>query len=403
MSTARTSFRPQLDRARRAWRGSALPGFFSWWGGELRALLPARWRQALGGGNDWFLLQHRGGQWHLSPAAASTAAAVRWDEAADRALQQQAFRQALTGVDPDDLRLALVVPAAAGLRRILHLPLAARDNLQQVVGFEIDRQTPFRAEQVYVDAHEVAQRAGDGRFAVELVAVPRSTVDPLLAQLTNMNVRVDAVDLLLERQSSDGVGERLGVNLLPRDQRTARSRPRARLNLILAVVGVLLLGLLLGEWLHNRAAARDAMQAQVDAMRGQAQQVVALRQQLQDNAGAAGFLTQRKQQTIPMLAVLQDLTARLPDDAWLERMSVSDGGQVGFQGQARQAARLVDALKDSTLIHDAGFQGSIQPDPNTGKERFYMVAQERSPATSPVRASDARAAGNSGNDPDASR
>lgn len=401
MSTARASFQPQLERARRAWRGSPLPGFLGWWGGELRALLPVPWQRALGGGNDWFLLQHRGHQWHLYPAAASTAAPVHWDDTADVALQQQACRQALAGIDPEDLRTALVLPAAAGLRRVLHLPLAARDNLRQVVAFEIDRQTPFRAEQVFVDAYEVAQSAGEGRFAVELVAVPRSAIDPLLEHLTSMGVRVDAVDLLLEPPpGTPGAGQRLGVNLLPAAQRTPRPHPRLRLNLALLAASVLLVGLLLGEWLHNRSAALDAMQTQVDAMHAQAQQVASLRQQLQDNAGAAGFLTQRKQQAIPMLAVLQDLTTRLPDDAWLERLSVDSSGQIGFQGQAKQAARLVDALKDSTLIRDAGFQGSIQPDPTTGKERFYMVAQERAAAGASARTAgrDADASSGNGND-----
>ena len=81
-----------------------------------------------------------------------------------------------------------------------------------------------------------------------------------------------------------------------------------------------------------------------------------------------------------VLALLDEMTRRLPDTAWLERFSVDASGQIGFQGQSVQAAKLVDALKDSPLIRDAGFQGSIQPDPTTGKERFYMVGQVRVPA-----------------------
>jgi general secretion pathway protein L len=119
------------------------------------------------------------------------------------------------------------------------------------------------------------------------------------------------------------------------------------------------------------------MQAQVESLHADAQQVLALRQQLQDNAGAAGFLVQRKQHATTMLALLADLTRRLPDSAWLERLSIDTDGQVGMQGQSRQAARLLDALKDSPLITDASFQGSIQPDALTGKERFYLVAQLR--------------------------
>jgi general secretion pathway protein L len=119
------------------------------------------------------------------------------------------------------------------------------------------------------------------------------------------------------------------------------------------------------------------MQAQVASMQAEAQQVAALRQELQDNAGAASFLVRRKQNRVTMLDLLLDLTRRLPQNAWLERLSVDPSGQVGFQGQAPQAAALIDALKDSKILRDPNFQGSIQPDPQTGKERFYMVAQLR--------------------------
>ena len=150
MSATSQSLRPQLERARRAWRASPLPAFLAWWGGELRALLPASTQQALAGGADWHLLERRGDTWQLRRAGESEALA-KWSDADDPAMQQQALRQALAAVDPQDLRLALCLPAGAGLRRTLALPLAARDNLAQVVGFEIDRQTPFRAVQVSMD------------------------------------------------------------------------------------------------------------------------------------------------------------------------------------------------------------------------------------------------------------
>jgi len=276
-------------------------------------------------------------------------------------------------VDPQDLRVALVLPDTLVLHRQLLLPLAAVGNLQQVGAYEMDRQTPFRAEQVHYAIRELATAAPAGRFIAELVAVPRGTLDPLLAQLHAAGIAIDAVDMA----QGDG---RLGVNLLPPAQVRHRVHPRRRVNLALGAVSILLLALLLGQWRHNREQALAAMQAQVDSMRGEAEQVSALRQQLQDNAGAAGFLVQRKQHSVSMLSLLQDLTERLPDSAWLERMSVDNTGQIGFQGQSKRAAQLVDALKDSKLIRDANFQGSIQPDPATGKERFYMVAQVRQPA-----------------------
>lgn len=376
MSTATQSLRPQLDRARRAWRASPLPRFFSWWGGELAALLPDAWRRLFGGGAQWYLLQRLDGRWELRRTGELEPRA-QWPRGAEAAIEQAALAAAVREVDREDLRLALLLPAGRVLRRRLLLPRAAADNLQQVAAFEMDRQTPFRVEQVYYAATELDAPAPEGRFHAELVAVPRDTLDPLLAELEAAGIRVDAVDV------AEGAG-RLGVNLLPPARVPRRSNPRQRLNLALAAAAVLLLVLVLGQWLHNRSQALAAMQAQVEGMQAEAQQVARLRQELQDNAGAAGFLVRRKQNRVTMLELLLDLTRRLPQNAWLERLSVDPGGQVGFQGQAPQAAALIDALKDSKIVRDPNFQGSIQPDPATGKERFYMVAQLRQSGAQPA-------------------
>ncbi|MFC5527418.1 type II secretion system protein GspL [Rhodanobacter ginsengisoli] len=376
MSTATQSLRPLMDRLRRAWRASPMPGFLGWWGGELRDLLPRRWRGWFGSGADWYLLQHIDAQWTLRRNGHGDLLAD-WDDGVEAAAVEgharpDALVAALQKVDREDLRLALLLPAAVVLRRTLALPRAARDNLLQVAAFEIDRQTPFNVAQVYYAVRELAEPATGGRLNVELVVVTRVTLDPLLARLRAQGISVDAVDLAM----ADG---RLGVNLLPPEQAPRRSYPRRRLNLLLAGACVLLLVLVLGEWLHNRQAALSQMRSEVESMRGEAQQVAALRQQLQDNAGAAGFLVQRKKNTVSMISLWQEATLRLPDSAWLERFSVDNTGQIGFQGQSPQAAKLLDALKDSRLITDASFQGSIQPDPTTGKERFYLTARVQQP------------------------
>lgn len=388
MTTASTATQPlrlQIDRARRAWRASPLPRFLAWWGHELSALLPARWRAQFATGLAWHLLQHEGDDWVVRKAGEPHVLA-RWHSQLDAAGQQVALGDAVRGVDTEDLRLALCLNTTDVLRPRLSLPLAARDNLRQIGAFEMDRQTPFRVEQVRYDVRETRASAPVGRFAAELVVVPRATLDPLLAKLAASGLQVDAVDVLVGH-------DRLGANLLPAELTPRRQHPRQRLNLALAAAAVVLLLLMLLEFVHNRESALEQMRNDVEGMRAEAQQVSTLRQQLQDNAGAAGFLAQRKAHTVSALAVLQDISQRLPTNAWLERLSIDNAGQVGFQGQSPQAARLVDAFKGSTVITDANFQGTIQADPSTGKERFYMVAQLRKPVEAKPRPAPATAGG----------
>jgi general secretion pathway protein L len=349
-----------------------MPTFFAWWGGELRALLPVRWQTVFSGGNVWCLLRHHDGEWSVRRSGQPTVS-TPWSDELDAPEQQAMLKSAVTGIDPQDLRLALCLPQDAVLRRRLLLPEAARDNLRQIGTFEMDRQTPFRVDQVYYDLRELPGAAApEGRIAAELVAVPRAAVDTQLDQLRRAGIAIDAVDLC------DG-DKRLGVNLLPPEMARLHRDPRRRLNIGLAIGALVLLLLCLGQWLHNREDALATMQSQVDDMRGDAQKISNLRKQLEDSAGASGFLARRKTDSIALVDVLQDLTARIPDDTWLERFTVDSSGRIGIQGQSAKAAPLIDVLQNSKLISEANFQGVIQRDPQTNKERFYMDAQLRMP------------------------
>lgn len=370
MASLAQSMRPQFESVRRAWRGSPLPAFMGWWGTELRACLPARWRAALARGAQWRLLQPDGDAWlvrdpgHAAPLA-------RIDAALTPAQQQAALREACAGIDPLDLHLALCLPARDVLRRRLKLPVAAAANLRQVVAYEMDRQTPFSAGQVDFDVLEDAFDARADHIGLELVAVPRQRLEPLLQRLKDAGIDIDAVDAL--------VGDRrLGANLLPPERRRRRVHPRRRLNLILGGLLALLVVLGMLQWLHNRQAVIDAMQSHVDAMHDQARAVMRLRQRIVASAGAASFLARQRAQSPTVLDVLDDLSKRLPQDTWLERMTIGSDGSVGVQGQSPQAARLVDLLKQSPYLSEPGFQGVIRTDPRTHKERFYLTAHLRS-------------------------
>ncbi|WP_448096119.1 PilN domain-containing protein [Luteibacter yeojuensis] len=367
MSTLQEASQVQLDRLRRAWRGSALPGFLRWWGGELAALVPVRWRALFAGGERWYVIERDAEGWRLRRAGESVVLAEVAD--IDGAEHRTAvLARALAEADPADRRVALVLPAAQVLRRRLVLPVAARDNLRQVVGYDLDRQTPFRAEDIHYGVRELGEGGPEGRFVAELAATPRAMLDPLLDELASLGVAPDRVDV--------GQGHALaGVDLLPPARAPRRVDRRRRLNAALVAAIVLLLVAVMAAWLHNRNAALETMRADVEAMQGDAQRVKALRQRLTESAGASGFLAHKKTETAAVLPVLEELTRRLPDDTWLERFTLNASGQLGFQGQSPQAARLIDALKGARTIGDPSFQGTIQADPTSGKERFYMQAK----------------------------
>jgi len=176
-------------------------------------------------------------------------------------------------------------------------------------------------------------------------------------------------------QAADG--RLAGIDLMPPAQRPHRVDRRFRANLILGLVCILLAVLVLSQWLANRRAALADMQDEVQAMRAKATQSEQLRAQLTGALAASKFLVKRKSENPSALAVLDDLTRRLPSTAWLDALTLDDSGGLDIKGEAAKAAALVDTLSSSRLLQEPKLQGVIQPDPATGKERFELVARVR--------------------------
>lgn len=347
-----------------------LPRFFAWWGDSLLACLPARWRALVSEKSESLLLDLRSEEfvvWRERGATMHEYARIRRDLPAEAQTAQ--FNRLRHAIDDPMARTVFCIPADRVLTRTLSLPVAAEDNLRQVLGFEMDRQTPFKAEQVYFDSRVIGHDASGRNARVELVLIPRAKLDQELAALPAGAADLDGVD---SWRGEPGAG-RHHTNLLPPERRARRRNLRVPLSLGLGALALILLVLNMNESLSNRAAAVEAMRAQVAKANGEAKQVAALKKTLADSIDGANFLTDRKRKGPLTVALIEDLTKRLPEDAYLERLQI-ENKQVQLQGQAQEAAKLIALLAASPCLGNPGFQGQVQPDPRTGKERFQINA-----------------------------
>ena len=364
----------QLARLRTRYARTPLPRFFAWWGGELAALLPARWRGLLAERDDALLLDAVGREmivWRQSAQGSAELGRVNLDDPAEA--QKAAFARLRDGLDAPDLRRIYCIDASRTLRRAISLPAAAEDNLRQVLAFEMDRQTPFKADQVYFDYRVAPRAAAERNLHVELTVVPRAQLDAELATVAGSAPMLDGVDCWSDVRG----GARLGLNLLPAERRYARKNLRLRLNLALGAATVVLLITCMQLWLGNRQAALEAMQADVAKAQNDAKQVSQLRKTLQDTIDSANFLSRKKHDTPLMVDLLEDLTKRLPDDTYLERLNVDDKNKIELQGLSDDASKLIGLLNQSTLLTNPSVQGTIQPDPRTKKDRFNITLDFR--------------------------
>lgn len=358
---------PPLSRLKARYAASPLPRFFAWWMGELLGVLPVRWRDRL--------VVHEAELWlHADDASLQVCRAIdrRSQELARLPLTpvsdlQGRFEQAV-GDELGGLRRVLLLSPALVLRRRLSLPAVARDKLRTMLAFELDRQTPFRAEQVYFDTRVLAHAPDARQLPLELALVQRDVLEQALAQLGPLAGALDSVDV------RDGEA-RLGCNLLPVERRRRRELRHVWINLGLAIGSVLLLLIAMNQLVDNREQAVVQLEAEVERQRSAARGVGQLRAQLDEAATAANFLAVQKAARPSIVELLAALTEILPDDTHLERLTVGSDGNLHMTGQSQQAAQLIERLQGSTLIRNPALAGSIQPDPRSGKDRFNITAQ----------------------------
>lgn len=326
---------PLQAGVRRYWCASPAQGLWQAWLGELRDALPPRARA------------------HLLPTR-----------------QERLIDWPLTaGVQSHPAeRLVLVLPASGVLVQSLQLPLAALRDLHSVVGFELDKYTPFPREQM----HYVARVDSKGQRVarVQLVAILRERLQPILDTCREQGLTLHAVDC----RGADG--RPMGVDLLPAEQRPAAAKGRRLPRMLALASGALLLACMV-LWLDARTAQVEAMQAEVDQQREQVQQVQALRRELSNSQGAARYLAGQKAAQPTLAKVLVDLTGCLGADTWVQQLEINDSGGVSISGQSAKASALIGRVKTCSTLTAAQFEGIIQPDEQTGKERFSLRAQLR--------------------------
>ncbi len=267
-------------------------------------------------------------------------------------------------------RTVVLLPADQVLRRSLSFPAQVRENLQQVIRYEMDRLSPFPGDQVFFDTHlSGTSRRGD-RILVELALCRRDRAEPWLQRLREVGFPVDQV-------TWEGAWPR--ANLLP-----VGERPRRSIRGLGWTFGILLLALSLGAAalitpLWQRGQVLDTLQIELERVRSAAQQVDKLRTDLERARHGSVAVLQRKMEQPRMIDLLRELTARLPDGTWIQNLDLDKGG-LQMRGESTQATALIALLEKSAGVHGVSFASPVTQVAQTGAERFNITFQYARPS-----------------------
>lgn len=345
-----------------------LSRFFGWWFGELAACVPAPLREVLHPSRPALLLRAEGNVLRLRLQRLAS-----YQDIGDVALmpgsldaRRSATAQLLRGIPVDRADVVVLIPASQVLRRRLTLPQAAGENLREVLGFELDRHTPFPAEGAAFDCRVVASDKQKQQLTVDLVVAAKLVAEQAKDEAVALGLIATRVDVA----NPDGFAQ--GWNLMSPPSDSSGRSVLQWFNLALAA-GVCAL-LVLALWLPLERKQRElaAYEAHLVVVQAVAAEVEALRQSIVATVDRQQFLRRHRDATPMAIGVLDELTRRLPDDSWALQLRL-DRRELLLSGFAPAAADLVPLFEESPLFHDVHFAAPVTPDPRVNLERFNLA------------------------------
>ncbi len=269
--------------------------------------------------------------------------------------------------------LRIEIPEDYLLLRRAVFPTQVRKNLLQVITYEIDRLTPFQADQVYFDFRLLGTPNPGGKIQVEIALCRRDLIRHWVEQLQQAGALVEAI-----RWS----GAWPGANLLPSGERPKRKIRIFTLNRFLGLLLVLLGSAVLISPLWQREQILQQLDRQIKKLRVQAEEVHQVQAAIERARQGSLVVLQQKAEHPRMIDLLRELTDRLPDDTWIQNLEYRNG-EVQLRGESAQAAALIGLLEQAPGVENVTFRSPVVRLANKDRERFYLVFQYRRQAEKP--------------------
>jgi general secretion pathway protein L len=339
--------------------------FFSWWFGQLADLLPPFLRRT-------------------APSAAD-ATVIAPIGPIDQGIDAIAVGQRRNGKEMSLGRFALgsagvaALPHASGRPTVLRLgeadvlgktvtlPLAAERELEQVMTFEMDRETPFRAEQLYWSHRVVEIDRQNERMSVRLQLVPKTSLAPLLGALGEIGIVPERVEV------ADGPDAGACLPLLAKQNGSRSASARLLVPLAAACCATLAVAVVVTPFVRQ-STAFAALDRQIESGRTAAAEAAYLRREIDELSRSADLIQSEREKVGRPLEILAAVTRVVPDDSYLTELELLQR-KLTLSGRSAAAARLIGAFAADSEFRNPAFAAPVTRIEALRQEIFTIVAE----------------------------
>lgn len=268
-------------------------------------------------------------------------------------------------------RVDLMLRPERFIFKTMELPSRATEFLSGVVRSQIDRLTPWSADQAAFGVSAPSD-IGAGRIAVTVAATAKQMLDPYVQTLTRLGasaikISTHPAEAVPDAPAIAVVEENVGGIL---DVRLARRVALAALLSLLLIAAAANIASIF--MVHALQAHQDDLARQIAQIRAAA---LASRNAPRDpKIVAEQALVRRKNETASAVIALEILSRILPDNTYLTELRI-DSDKVRLTGVTRDAPDLIRLIEETHHFSRATFFAPITHSPSELGDRFSIEAR----------------------------
>lgn len=285
----------------------------------------------------------------------------------DPKLMEQFFSD-LAAIITNEMQVIIRLPKKYCLCKRLKLPKVDKADIRAVLQNQIDRLTPYKADQVYFDYRIIEEKNTQDQRLIDLYILPRNKCAGLIDILKDQNISVDS--LLYE--SDMGAGQNINF-LSPLDYQSKKrgrlSDHRRKIGVLAALVATVYL-LPLGYNHYRIGVLTD----EIAAIASKAKASAKVKNSYEKLKREALFLVNKKKERPLTVQLINEVSQLLKDDTWLDQLTLKSDTLQLF-GYSSSASKVLNVLEQSILFQDAHFMAAVVHQKKFDAERFHIAVK----------------------------
>ena len=342
--------------------------FFSWWGAELASLVPQfNFKSNIDGKNsisininkDSFFINNNRNQSLLD---------------ASSKLSMEHVNEIKTLLDKEysesgKVSLRINIDENIVLTRVITLPANTEENLYEVIQYEMDRYTPFSADEIYFD-YKLEERIPEKNIIrVRLIVVKKEILDPVYKIIESSGLVLESIDVVNQETSDIRIHDVQFLRVLVGKRYNQKSSIK---NLSFIAAGLLVL-VAITPLVFNHIKIYQ-LSKELKKLEPTVVEVRKLQDEYQEVLDNVGYLMKIKEKNSSTIELLNLLTQVLPDHTHVQRMSL-EGGVLSLQGLSASASELIPVIDEVGLFEDIRFAAPVTQSRTDNSERFSITAK----------------------------